>query len=126
MTELDLIRQIGETALNDNGKREPIYTFNRDPKPQISQPLFFYYLDDFWKNYHSKEKSLQFQEIASGHGSVGQVFKLSEQEIRDRLEEIEDFTGGAIRFRESVNLRRVEKQKDIEKDLFAAIYVEGT
>ena len=60
LTELDLIRQIGETVSDDNGKRELIYNFNRDPKPQISQPLFFYCLDDFWKNYYSKEKSLQF------------------------------------------------------------------
>ena len=126
LIELDLIRQIGETVSDDNGKREPIYAFNRDPKPQISQPLFFYCLDNFWKTYHPKEKSLQFREIASGHGSPGQIFKLSEQEIGDRLEEIEDFTDGAMRFRESVSLRQIQKQKDIQKDLFDAIYVERT
>ena len=115
LTELDLIRQIGETVSDDNGKREPIYAFNRDPKPQISQPLFFYCLDDFWNNYHSNEKSLQFQEIASGHGSPGQIFKLSEQEIGERLEEIEDFTDGAMRFRESANLRQIQKQRNIKK-----------
>lgn len=126
LTELDLIQQIGETVSDGNGKREPVYAFNRDPKPQISQPLFFYCLDDFWKNYYSKEKSLQFHEIAFGHGSPGQIFKLPEQEIRDRLEEIEDFTDGAIDFRESVNLRRIQKQRDIEKNLLNAIYLEGT
>ena len=125
LTELDLIRQIGETVSDDNGKRELIYNFNRDPKPQISQPLFFYCLDDFWKNYYSKEKSLQFHEIASGHGGPGQIFKLSEQEIRDRLEEIEDFTDGAMRFRESANLRQIQKQRDINKNLLDAIYPEG-
>ena len=125
LTELDLIRQIGETASDDNGKREPIYTFNRDPKPQISQPLFFYCLDDFWNNYHPNEKSLQFQEIASGHGSLGQVFKLSEQEIRDRLEEIEDFTDGAMRFRESATSSQIQKQRNVKKNLLDAIYPEG-
>lgn len=125
LIELDLIRQIGETVSDDNGKRELIYTFNRDLKPQISQPLFFYCLDDFWKNYYSEEKSLLFREIASGHGSPGQIFKLSEQEIGDRLEEIEDFTDGAMRFRESANLRQIQKQREIKKNLLDAIYPEG-
>jgi hypothetical protein len=126
LTELDLIRQIGETVLEDSGKWEPVYAFNRDPKPQISQQLFFYCLNNFWEIYHSEEKSLQLRDVASGHGSPGQIFKLPEQEIHARLEETEDFTDGAMRFRESMNLRQIQKQRDVEKNLFDAIYPEGT
>ncbi len=125
LTELDLIHQIGETFSDNNGKLEPVYVFNRDPKPEISQQLFFYCLNDFWETYHSGEKSLQFREVTSGYGSPGQIFKLPEHEIRDRLEDIEDFTDGAMRFRESVNLRQIQKQRDIEKNLLSPIYVEG-
>ena len=126
LIELDLIQQIGETAADNDGKWKPIYAFNRDPKPQISQPLFFYCLNNFWETYLSAEQTLSFYDIVSGHGSPGQIFKLPEQEIRTRLEEIEEFTDGAIRFRESANLRQVQKQKDIEKDLLGAIYLERT
>ena len=126
LTELDLIQQIGETFSDSNGKLEPVYVFNRDPKPEISQQLFFYCLNDFWETYHSGEKSLQFREVTSGYGSPGQIFKLPEHEIRDRLEDIEDFTDGAMRFRESVNLRHIQKQRDIEKNLLSSIYVEGS
>ena len=126
LIELNLIRQIGETASESDGKREPLYAFNRDPKPQVSQQIFFYCLDNFWKTYYPEEKSLEFREVTSGHGSPGQIFKLSEQEIRDRLEDIEDFTDGAMRFRESTNLKQIQKQKDIEKNLLRAIYQEGT
>ena len=126
LTELDLIRQIGETVSDSSGKLEPVYTFNRDPKPQISQQLFFYCLNNFWEIYHSEEKSLQLRDVASGHGSPGQIFKLPEQEIHARLEETEDFTDGAMRFRESMNLRQIQKQRDVEKNLFDAIYPEGT
>ena len=49
-----------------------------------------------------------------------------EQEIHARLEETEDFTDGAMRFRESMNLRQIQKQRDVEKNLFDAIYPEGT
>ena len=126
LTELELIRQIGETISGSDGKLEPVYVFNRDPKPEISQQLFFYCLNDFWETYHSGEKSLQFREVASGHGSPGQIFKLPEHEIRDRLEDIENFTDGAMRFRESVNLRQIQKQRDVEKNLLSPIYVEGS
>ena len=126
LIELDLIRQIGETVSDSDGKREPIYAFNRDSKPQISQQLFFYCLEDFWKIYSPEEKSLPFHEIAFGYGSPGQIFKLPEQEIRARLEEIEDFTDGAMRFRESVNLRQIQKQRDTKKNLLDAIYLEET
>ena len=125
LTELNLIRRSGERVLDgQDGKREPVYTFDRDPKPKISQPLFAYCLNDFWKNYHSTEQTLPFSEVASGHSSPGQIFKLPEREIRDRLEDIEDFTNGAMSFRESVNLRQIRKQRDIEKNLLDAIYAE--
>lgn len=126
LIELDLIRQVGERVADNNGKREPIYIFNREPKSQISQQLFFFCLNDFWETYHSKEKSLQFRQIASGHGSPGQIFKLSEEEIRNRLEDIEKFTDSTMTFRESVNHRQVEKSKGIEPEkLIDAIYAEG-
>lgn len=126
LIELDLIRKVGERVSDSNGKRESIYAFNREPKPQISEPLFFYCLNNFWETYHPNEESLQFREIASGRGSPGQIFKLSEVEIRTRLEKIEAFTDSAMSFRESVNQRQVKKNKDIDPEkLLDAIYVEG-
>ena len=61
-----------------------------------------------------------------GMAAQVKIFKLSEQEIRDRLEDIEDFTDGAMRFRESANLKQIQKQRDIEKNLLRAIYQEGS
>ncbi len=126
LIELNLIRQVGERVSGGNGKREPIYAFNREPKSQISQQLFFYCLNDFWETYHSKEQSLQFRQIASGHGSPGQIFKFSEVEIRIRLEDIKELTDGAMSFRESVNQRVIEKndKKIKSEDLLDAIYAE--
>ena len=123
LIELNLIRQVGERTLHD-GKRERIYAFDYDPKPKISQELFAFCLNTFWKMYHPQEQTLLFREVASGHGSPGQIFKLPEEEIRARLESIEEVTDGAISFRESVNSRQVQKQKDIDwTDLLNAIYL---
>ena len=124
LIELDLIRQVGERDSDgQNGKREPIYTFNRDYKPQISQALFVYCLNDFWTTYYNRERTLPLRDVASGHGSPGQVFKLPEQEIVDRLENIVNDTNGEISFHESMNLSRIQRHGEIDRDkLLAAIY----
>lgn len=124
MIELNLIRQVGERATDDqNGKREPVYAFNRDSKPQISQALFVYCLIDFWNTYHGQEGTLPFREVAFGYGSPGQVFKLPEQDIVGRLENIENDTNGAMSFHESVNLSQIQKHHEIDNiDLLIAIY----
>ena len=70
-------------------KREPIYIFRREEKPDITPELFVYCLDDFWRNRHTAEKTLPFRELAHGHGSPGQVFKLTEDDVRTRIESIE-------------------------------------
>ena len=123
LIELNLIRQVGERTLHD-GKQEKIYAFNYDPKPKISKELFAFCLNNFWQMYHPQEQTLSFRKVASGHGSPGQIFKLPEEEIRARLESIEKVTDGAISFRESVNLRHIQKQKDKSEDLLDAIYAE--
>ena len=124
LIELDLIRQVGERDSDgQNGKREPVYAFNRDHKPQISQELFAYCLSDFWNTHYDREGTLPFRDVASGHGSPGQVFKLPEQEIVNRLETIENDTNGAISFHESANLSQIQRHQEIDRDkLLTAIY----
>ena len=127
LIELDLIRQVGErTTDGQNGKREPVYAFNRDHKPQLSQGLFVYCLNDFWNTHYDREGTLSFRDVASGYGSPGQVFKLPEQEIVNRLENIEDDTSGAIRFHESVNVSQLRRENQIHSDdLLNSIYTNG-
>ena len=124
LIELSLIRPIGERTLDrQHGKREAVYAFNRESKPQISQPLFAYCIHDFWTTRHPKERTLPFREVSFGHGSPGQIFKLPEQEIRDRLETIGQFTNGAISFMESITLQQLQKHHDIEwENLLNAVY----
>src|SRR3954453_22229469 len=77
LVELEFITPQGERQpVGTNGKREVIYSFNRDWKPEISEELFIYSLNDFWDARHSEETILSLREIAHGHGSPGQIFKL--------------------------------------------------
>ena len=124
LIELDLIRQIGERSINEqDGKREPVYTFNREPKPSITQPLFAYCLNDFWNARFADESTLAFRQVAYGHGSPGQVFKLPEPEILEYLTKIEFITNGALSFQESAHLRQVRRHENLDwTDLLNSIY----
>jgi hypothetical protein len=110
LVELEMIVKVGDREADPpSGKRESIYAFRRDEKPDITAELFAYCLHDFWGQRHASEATLPLREVAHGHGSPGQIFKLPEEAIRARLEELEKHTDGYLTFNESANLQLVRK-----------------
>ncbi len=113
LVELELIRKTGErNAGPDSGKREPIYAFRREEKHEISSELFVYCLFDFLYRRHQNESTISFREISVGHGSPGQVFKLPENDLRERLETLEDRTDGSLTYMESASIQQIRKNSD--------------
>lgn len=110
LTELALIIRGRERAVNNGeGRAEPVYSFRREQKPDITPELFVYALNDFWNKRHGTEGTLSFREIAHGHGSPGQVFKLPEDDIRARVEALESQTKNFLVYTESANLPSVRR-----------------
>ena len=110
LVELEFIVRDLDTALDPverNG--EPIFNFRRDPKPEISPELFAYCLCDFWQKRHAADETLAFREVAHGRGSPGQIFKLPEDDIRERVGRLRQQTGGFLSFFESSNTQQVRR-----------------
>lgn len=124
LVELELIIKIGERELDRrSGSHETIYGFNREEKPDISPELFVYCLNDFWQKRHEVELTLALREIAHGHGSPGQIFKLPEEDVRTRVEALAKQTDGFFEYIESANLQQVQINPDrSSKDLLKEIY----
>jgi hypothetical protein len=123
LVELELIQEVGERAHAESNRREIIYAFRIEEKPEISPELFIYCLDDFWTKYHGNEKTLSFREVAVGEGSPGQVFKLPEKDIRERLEMIDKNSHGAFLYQESAAMQQVIRQgSGTPRDLLNHIY----
>ena len=121
LVELDFLLKVGERG---GGKREAIYSFRREEKPEISLELFAYCLDDFWRESH--ESTLSLREVAHGHGSPGQVFKLPEDDVRARLDLLSRQPDGFFAYTESVQFQQVRRRKDSNKaTLLKAIYKAG-
>ena len=124
LVELEFIIKVGEREVDQvSGRREPIYAFRRDAKPDITLALFVYCLYDFWQTRHQAEATLLLREVAYGHGSPGQVFKLSEEEIRSRVEALEQHTKGFLTYTESVNTQQIRRNGERDNlSLLTEIY----
>ena len=120
--ELALIERVGERADAATGKREDIFAFRRTEKPEISSGLFIYCLNDYWTKRRSHEQTLTFRDIAVSEGSPGQIFKLPESDLRERLEKVEQDSAGVLKYRESTSLRQLIRKDATPKDLLAAVY----
>src|SRR3989338_5916256 len=122
LVELELIQRVGERRTDDTGKREPIYAFRRESKPEITAELFIFCLEDFWKRSRENEKTLTFRDLSVARGSPGQVFKLPEWDIRERLGALEADSGGVFRYEESASLQQVIRKDSSDRNFLAFVY----
>ena len=88
LAELELLQIVGERSVDGSGRREPVYAFRREAKPDITTALFEYFLDNYWQR-HVAEATLTYRDVAIAPGSIGQVLKLPEDDIRARLAPLE-------------------------------------
>lgn len=123
LVDLELLQPVGERRTGASGRREPIYAFRREPKPEITHGLFAYCLNEFWNTWHKEEKTLPFRRVAVAEGSVGQVFKLPEDDLRTRLERLEEVTKGKFTYRASAAQPLVTRDPAIKSiDLLRKAY----
>lgn len=124
LVELNLILRAGDRIPDVTGsRREPVYSFRREEKPEISPLLFAYCCADFAVRKHPEDATISFRELAIGSGSPGQVFKLPEADVRARLERIHTDTQGLMTFEESAEIQRLSRSPKLcPVELLGAIY----
>ncbi len=124
LVELQLIIKAGDREIDrSSGKREPIYVFRREEKPDITTELFIYCLNDFWQKRHASEATLPLRDVAHGYGSPGQTFKLPEDDIRARVEDLNQRSEGLFSYAESANLQQIRRTGQAKPlTLLKAIY----
>jgi hypothetical protein len=124
LVELELISKVGERYIDrSSGKHEPIYEFRREEKPEITPELFVYCLIDFWQKYHPVESTITMKDVAHGHGGPGQVFKLPEDDIRARIDELGKQTHGFLKYHETASQQHIQRNGERETmEFFQDIY----
>lgn len=123
LVELRLLHCTGDRVSRDGARREPAYSYRVDEKPEISDELFIYCLNDFWNSKKSGDSILDFRTISVAPGSPGQVFKINEKSIRNRLEKIDAESGGVFVFEDTAVLQQVRRVRTVSPDhLLERIY----
>lgn len=112
LVELELIETVGERMVGR--RREPVYAFRREAKPEITPALFTYCLADYWRMHRPAERTLTFREVASAPSSPGQLLKLPEADLRARLETIGEDSSGIFAYQESVALAQVTRSESTD------------
>ncbi len=105
-TELDLLEKVGERIVADS-INEAIYAFRRETKSDLASSTFIYLLFDLWQEKLPKENTLSFRQIAVLPGSIGQVTKMPEWELRERLDSLKRDSDGLFEYQESASQQRV-------------------
>ncbi len=105
LVELQLINEDAEGRL---------FRFSRGPKPSLSDTVFLHCLLEFW-DANRKQDSLPFSEVAFAAGSPGSVFKLDENSIAARLEQLQTLTDGTLIYNETAGLKQVYRRGQIDK-----------
>ncbi len=98
LADLDLIHR---------GSESGDFSFPRGPRRTLPLAVFAACLADYCRRVDVGAKTLSFEQVAYAAGSPGQVFRLSENALTDLLDELGDFTLGALRFGGTAGLRQV-------------------
>ncbi len=125
LIELELLERVGEKTSDRGTQMEPTYAFRREAKSDISTDTFIYFLFDFWRIMASNESTLSFRQIAVGANSIGQVTKMPEWELRDRLERIKCDSDGLFEYQENAAQQTVickDRSSGLRSTLLANIY----
>ncbi len=106
LTELGLIKPVG--------KRDG-FRFVHGPKPSLGNGVFCYAVTDFWSRI-SATRTLSFEALAHEPGSPGRVFLLDENDLVDRLSDLEDVSKGLYRWSETAGLKQLIRDRDLNSE----------
>lgn len=90
------------------------YQFQRGPQVSLPDEILAFALVEFWRTSISHAKSIAFEKIAYDPGSPGRIFKLDEDSLASRLENIGRITEGGFTYDETAGLKQIYKLREVE------------
>jgi hypothetical protein len=91
-----------------------LFRFRRWSQSGLADEAFVYALLEFWQRIAPTRETMAFAEIAYGFVSPGVSFKLDEDSVAARLEDIEHLTAGHLSYAETAGLKQVYRRKQLD------------
>ena len=107
--------EAGESILAELGLIRPMdkqrSRLSRGRRPNLPNSIFLYCFNEFWDNFASGQATMSYENAAYAPGSPGRVFLLDEDDIVERLEQLEEISGGTLAWSETAGLRQIIRNK---------------
>lgn len=97
------------------GKRDG-FRFVHGPKLTLGDGVFAYATLDFWSRHSKHSTTLSFEAIAHEPGGPGRVFLLEENDLVDRLANLNGTTRGKLYWSETAGLKQVVREPELMFD----------
>ena len=115
----------GDSILAELGLIRPMdkqrSRLSRGRKPSLPDAVFLFCLNQFWENFSPAQNTMSFENAAYAPRSPGRVFLLDEEDIVERLERLEEVSGGALAWSETAGLRQIirsgKRSADLERSI---------
>ncbi len=105
LTELNLIGEL------EDGKT---YQFRRGEQKTLPNEILLFGLTEFWRKYHSGGNSIALEKLAHTAGSPGRIFKLDQESLVQRLDQLAQISDGAFSYQESAGIKQVFRHKEYD------------
>lgn len=116
LNELNIITEL------EDGKT---YQFRRGEQPTLPLEVFLFALADYWRKNEGKTNSVNLEKVIYAAGSPGQIFKLDEETVVRRLEEVTELSHGIFRYDETAGIKQVYRKKEAEPFQWLVQYYKG-
>lgn len=90
------------------------YEFMRGPKPSLDNATLGFALLEFWSRVAPERDSLSFEEILRHPGSPGRVFKLDDESLVARVEDVARWSHKALLHDDTAGVRQLLRRKRVE------------
>lgn len=111
----------GDSILAELGLIRPMdrqrSRLSRGRKRNLPDAIFLFCLNEFWGKFAPAQNTMSFENIAYAPRSPGRVFLLNEDDIVERLERLEDISGGSFAWSETAGLRQIIRIGNRSADL---------
>jgi hypothetical protein len=92
---------------------EETFSFVRGSHWSLHDNIFAACVIDFWNREAPKQETLSFNEIAYAPNSPGSVFKLDEENLVERLENLEHVCHGRILFGDTAGVKQIYRKASV-------------
>lgn len=106
LVELNLITELLDGA---------VYEFQRGEKETLPVELIAATLIAFWDACYSERDAMSFRDLMYAPLSPGRIFRLDEDTMVTRLESLEHYTYGALRYDETADLKQVYRRSGLNQ-----------